>query len=87
MPSFKEAGKLSDTEIKKLAVYVYKFGGGQLMHRRAAAPAAELPSSHRFDKCAWKGGLNLLLFSSETRRFLSGNDINSGYYVRLLILE
>jgi len=29
MPNFKEAGKLSDTEIKKLAVYVYKFGGGQ----------------------------------------------------------
>lgn len=29
MPSFKEAGKLSDTEMKKLAVYVYKFGGGQ----------------------------------------------------------
>lgn len=29
MPSFKEAGKLSDAEIKKLAVYVYKFGGGQ----------------------------------------------------------
>lgn len=28
MPNFKEAGKLSDTEIKKLAVYVYKFGGG-----------------------------------------------------------
>jgi len=36
MPSFKEAGKLSDTEIKKLAVYVYKFGGGQ-----PDAPAAE----------------------------------------------
>ena len=35
MPNFKEAGKLSDTEIKKLAVYVYKFGGGQ-----ADAPAA-----------------------------------------------
>ncbi|MDO8466340.1 MAG: cytochrome-c oxidase, cbb3-type subunit III [Gallionella sp.] len=35
MPSFKEAGKLSDTEIKKLAVYVYKFGGGQ-----AEVPAA-----------------------------------------------
>ena len=35
MPSFKEAGKLSDTEMKKLAVYVYKFGGGQ-----ADAPAA-----------------------------------------------
>jgi len=29
MPNFKEAGKLSDAEIKKLAVYVYKFGGGQ----------------------------------------------------------
>lgn len=29
MPSFKAAGKLSDAEIKKLAVYVYKFGGGQ----------------------------------------------------------
>ncbi len=29
MPSFKAAGKLSDTEMKKLAVYVYKFGGGQ----------------------------------------------------------
>jgi cytochrome c oxidase cbb3-type subunit 3 len=29
MPNFKEAGKLSDAELKKLAVYVYKFGGGQ----------------------------------------------------------
>jgi len=29
MPSFKTAGKLSDVELKKLAVYVYKFGGGQ----------------------------------------------------------
>ncbi len=36
MPSFKEAGKLSDAEIKKLAVYVYKFGGGQ-----ADAPVAK----------------------------------------------
>jgi len=35
MPSFKAAGKLSDAEMKKLAVYVYKFGGGQ-----AAAPVA-----------------------------------------------
>lgn len=35
MPSFKEAGKLSDAEMKKLAVYVYKFGGGQ-----ADAPVA-----------------------------------------------
>lgn len=29
MPSFKESGKLSDAEIKKLAVYVYEFGGGE----------------------------------------------------------
>lgn len=28
MPSFQEAGKLSETEMKKLAVYVYQFGGG-----------------------------------------------------------
>ncbi|MEK7811713.1 MAG: c-type cytochrome, partial [Pseudomonadota bacterium] len=35
MPAFKGA-KLSDAEIKKLAVYVYKFGGGQ-----ADAPAAK----------------------------------------------
>lgn len=39
MPSFKEAGKLSDSDIKKLAVYVYKFGGGQA-EAPAAAPAA-----------------------------------------------
>ncbi len=36
MPSFQAAGKLSDTEMKKLAVYVYKFGGGQ-----PDAPAAK----------------------------------------------
>lgn len=36
MPAFKAAGKLSDAEIKKLAVYVYKFGGGQ-----ADAPIAQ----------------------------------------------
>lgn len=29
MPNFTEAGKLSASEMKKLAVYVYKFGGGQ----------------------------------------------------------
>ncbi len=41
MPSFKEAGKLSDTDMKKLAVYVYKFGGGQPdAPAVAAAPAA-----------------------------------------------
>jgi cytochrome c oxidase cbb3-type subunit III len=39
MPNFGEAGKLSDTDIKKLAVYVYKFGGGQ-PDAPAAAPAA-----------------------------------------------
>jgi cytochrome c oxidase cbb3-type subunit 3 len=36
MPSFQAAGKLSNTELKKLAVYVYKFGGGQ-----PDAPAAK----------------------------------------------
>ena len=40
MPNFKAAGKLSDAEIKKLAVYVYKFGGGQADAPVAAAPAA-----------------------------------------------
>ena len=40
MPNFKEAGKLSDSEIKKLAVYVYKFGGGQ-----ADAPVASVPAT------------------------------------------
>jgi len=29
MPGFKEVGKLSDAEMKKLAVYVYQFGGGK----------------------------------------------------------
>ncbi len=38
MPSFKAAGKLSEAEIKKLAVYVYMFGGGQV--DAAVAPAA-----------------------------------------------
>ena len=36
MPNFKEAGKLSETEMKKLAVYVYMLGGGQ-----PDAPAAK----------------------------------------------
>jgi cytochrome c oxidase cbb3-type subunit 3 len=40
MPNFKEAGKLSESEIKKLAVYVYKFGGGQ-----ADAPQAAVVST------------------------------------------
>lgn len=44
MPSFQEAGKLSDAEMKKLAVYVYKFGGGQAdapVAMEAAVPAEE----------------------------------------------
>jgi cytochrome c oxidase cbb3-type subunit 3 len=36
MPNFTEAGKLSAVEMKKLAVYVYKFGGGT----PAATPVA-----------------------------------------------
>jgi len=36
MPNFTEAGKLSAVDMKKLAVYVYKFGGG-------VAPAVEAP--------------------------------------------
>lgn len=39
MPNFTEAGKLSDVDMKKLAVYVYKFGGGQA---EAVAPVAEV---------------------------------------------
>ncbi len=47
MPSFKAAGKLSDTEIKKLAVYVYKFGGGvpDAPVVPAAAPTADTPAA------------------------------------------
>jgi cytochrome c oxidase cbb3-type subunit 3 len=56
MPSFKAAGKLSDVELKKLAVYVYKFGGGQkdvvavapapvVDTAPAAAPAAAAPAA------------------------------------------
>lgn len=48
MPNFTAAGKLSPTEIKKLAVYVYKFGGGKAEAAPApveAAPAAEAASA------------------------------------------
>ena len=38
MPNFTEAGKLSAVDMKKLAVYVYKFGGGQA---EAVAPVVE----------------------------------------------
>jgi cytochrome c oxidase cbb3-type subunit 3 len=41
MPSFKEAGKLTEAEMKKLAVYVYKFGGGQLDAPAEAAPKTD----------------------------------------------
>ncbi len=41
MPNFSEAGKLGPSEIKKLAVYVYKFGGGKAVESApAAAPAS-----------------------------------------------
>ncbi len=43
MPSFKAAGNLSDAQMKKLAVYVHKLGGGQAAApvASAAAPAAK----------------------------------------------
>ncbi len=42
MPSFKALAQMSDAEIKKLAVYVYKLGGGQADAPVAkAAPAAK----------------------------------------------
>ncbi|MDO9010672.1 MAG: cbb3-type cytochrome c oxidase N-terminal domain-containing protein [Gallionella sp.] len=39
MPNFSAAGKLSEVDMKKLAVYVYKFGGGQA--EAVAAPVVE----------------------------------------------
>lgn len=47
MPNFTEAGKLSPTEIKKLAVYVYKLGGGQpeVAAGSAATPKAKAKNS------------------------------------------
>lgn len=43
MPNFTAAGKLSAVDMKKLAVYVYKFGGGKA--EEAAAPAAAAPAA------------------------------------------
>jgi cytochrome c oxidase cbb3-type subunit 3 len=40
MPNFTTGGKLSAVEMKKLAVYVYKFGGGQKEDAPAAVVAA-----------------------------------------------
>jgi cytochrome c oxidase cbb3-type subunit 3 len=45
MPNFTKAGKLSDVEMKKLAVYVYKFGGGQADAPAAVVPAVEAASA------------------------------------------
>lgn len=45
MPNFKEAGKLSDAEIKKLAVYVYEFGGGEADAPAEAATMAPAPEA------------------------------------------
>jgi cytochrome c oxidase cbb3-type subunit 3 len=45
MPNFTEAGKLSDADMKKLAVYVYKFGGGQADAPAAPAPVAVAPAA------------------------------------------
>jgi cytochrome c oxidase cbb3-type subunit 3 len=42
MPNFTAAGKLSPVEIKKLAVYVFKFGGGKV---EAPAPVAAAPAA------------------------------------------
>jgi cytochrome c oxidase cbb3-type subunit 3 len=44
MPNFTSAGKLSAVEMKKLAVYVYKFGGGQ-KDDAPAAVVAEAPAA------------------------------------------
>jgi len=41
MPNFTEAGKLSAVEMKKLAVYVFKFGGGMAEEPSAPAVAAK----------------------------------------------
>jgi len=43
MPSFKTSGKLSDAEIKKLAVYIYKFGGGEAVAPAEAATMTPAP--------------------------------------------
>ena len=46
MPNFTAAGKLSAVEMKKLAVYVYKFGGGQKEEAApVAAPVVDAPAA------------------------------------------
>jgi cytochrome c oxidase cbb3-type subunit III len=48
MPSFKAAGKLSEADMKKLAVYVYQFGGGQ-PEEVAAVPAVPVETATAAD--------------------------------------
>lgn len=45
MPNFTAGGKLSPTEIKKLAVYVYKFGGGKPDATPVATPVVDAASA------------------------------------------
>ena len=45
MPNFTAAGKLSPVAIKKLAVYVFKFGGGQVEAPAPVAAADAAPSA------------------------------------------
>jgi cytochrome c oxidase cbb3-type subunit 3 len=55
MPNFKAAGKLTEAEMKKLAVYVYKLGGGKVdaPAAPAAAPAASAtPAASAADAAA-----------------------------------
>ena len=47
MPSFKASGKLSDAEIKKLAVYVYKLGGGEADTPAEAATMTPAPATEK----------------------------------------
>lgn len=44
MPSFKESGKLSAAEIKKMAVYVYELGGGEADAPTEAATMTPSPA-------------------------------------------
>ncbi len=45
MPNFTAGGKLSAVEMKKLAVYVYKFGGGKPDAAPVVAPVADAASA------------------------------------------
>lgn len=47
MPSFKASGKLSDAEVKKLAVYVYKLGGGEADTPAEAATMTPAPTTEK----------------------------------------